>query len=147
MKTRDLTPKQVASVPCPRCGVIARQRSLLHSGRKPNELHIDRKLHAAEAVIDLIRSKAAGLDKLLQSVKKLLEHAVVSKQDSPACQPTALGFLNYFSWVLVVPLGQQISSGAAAVPRKSMPTRLKRGQRTHFNRLVGSACAKIAVAT
>ena len=50
MRMKDLTPAQLSSVPCPTCGVAAGQRCLLHSGALRSELHIDRKLSAAEAI-------------------------------------------------------------------------------------------------
>jgi len=50
MRMKDLTPAQLSSVPCPTCGVTAGQRCLLHSGALRSELHIDRKLSAAEAI-------------------------------------------------------------------------------------------------
>jgi len=50
MRMKDLTPTQLSSVPCPTCGVAAGQRCLLHSGALRSELHIDRKLSAAEAI-------------------------------------------------------------------------------------------------
>jgi hypothetical protein len=46
----DLTPKLLLAVPCPSCGVAAGDRCLLHAGGFRNELHIDRKLTAIEAV-------------------------------------------------------------------------------------------------
>jgi hypothetical protein len=49
MKKRNLTPKQLSSVPCPTCGVAAGQRCVLHSGGLRSEPHVDRKLSAIEA--------------------------------------------------------------------------------------------------
>jgi hypothetical protein len=50
MRMKDLTPQQLSSVPCPVCGAPPGKRCLLHSGALRNELHIDRKLAAAEAI-------------------------------------------------------------------------------------------------
>jgi hypothetical protein len=50
MRMKDLTPTQLSSVPCPTCGVAAGKRCLLHSGALRSELHIDRRLSAAEAI-------------------------------------------------------------------------------------------------
>jgi hypothetical protein len=50
MKVSDLTPEQLSSVPCPTCGVAARERCLLHSGTPRTEPHLERKLSAAEAI-------------------------------------------------------------------------------------------------
>jgi hypothetical protein len=49
MKKKDLTPKQMASVPCPTCGVPTGEPCVLHSGGPRMEPHTDRKLSAAEA--------------------------------------------------------------------------------------------------
>jgi hypothetical protein len=45
-----MTPKQLSSVPCPRCGVAAGKRCVLHSGALRAEPHVDRRLSAIEAV-------------------------------------------------------------------------------------------------
>jgi hypothetical protein len=50
MKMKELTPKQVSSVPCPTCGVAAGKRCVLHSGAARTEPHVDRKLSAAGAL-------------------------------------------------------------------------------------------------
>jgi len=50
MKKRNLTPKQLSSVPCATCGVAAGQRCVLHSGALRSEPHVDRKLSAIEAI-------------------------------------------------------------------------------------------------
>ena len=50
MRMKDLTPQQLFSVPCPVCGASVGKRCLLHSGELRTELHIDRKLAAAEAI-------------------------------------------------------------------------------------------------
>jgi hypothetical protein len=50
MRMKDLTPQQLSSVPCPTCGASVGNRCLLHSGALRTELHIDRKLAAAEAI-------------------------------------------------------------------------------------------------
>lgn len=47
---RDLTLKQLSSVPCPTCGVAPVERCLLHSGAPRSEPHEDRKLVAAEEI-------------------------------------------------------------------------------------------------
>ena len=49
MKKKELTPKQLSSVPCPTCGVAAGERCVLHSGAPRSEPHVDRKFAAAEA--------------------------------------------------------------------------------------------------
>ena len=46
----DMTPTLLLAVSCPTCGAAAGKACLLHSGRLRNELHIDRKLCAIEAV-------------------------------------------------------------------------------------------------
>jgi hypothetical protein len=48
MKIHELTPKQLASVPCPTCGVGVGERCVLHSGGLRSGPHVDRKLAAAE---------------------------------------------------------------------------------------------------
>ena len=45
-----MTPKQLSSVPCPRCGVAVGQRCVLRSGGLRAEPHVDRRLSAIEAV-------------------------------------------------------------------------------------------------
>ncbi len=50
MKKKELTPKQLSSVPCPTCGVAAGKRCVLLSGTPRIEPHTDRKLSAAEAI-------------------------------------------------------------------------------------------------
>ena len=50
MKTRELTAKQILSVPCPTCGVATGHACELHNGALRTEPHRDRKLSAAEAV-------------------------------------------------------------------------------------------------
>jgi hypothetical protein len=47
---RDLTRKQMSSVPCPTCGVPAGKRCLLYSGGLRFEPHLIRKLSAAAAL-------------------------------------------------------------------------------------------------
>lgn len=51
MKKKELTPKQILSVPCPTCGVPAGKRCVLHSGGPRSQPHVDRTL-AALAVIE-----------------------------------------------------------------------------------------------
>jgi hypothetical protein len=50
MKIRDLTKKQLSSVPCPMCGVPAGHRCLLQAGGLRKEPHTDRKLVATDMV-------------------------------------------------------------------------------------------------
>jgi hypothetical protein len=50
MKKKDLTPKQMSSVPCPTCGVAAGMPCELYSGGLRSGPHVDRKLAAADAV-------------------------------------------------------------------------------------------------
>ena len=50
MRMNDMTPELFHSVPCPTCGASVGKRCLLHSGGLRSELHIDRKLAAAEAI-------------------------------------------------------------------------------------------------
>ena len=50
MKTRELTAKQILSVPCPTCGAATGDACELHTGALRTEPHRDRKLSAAEAV-------------------------------------------------------------------------------------------------
>jgi hypothetical protein len=50
MKKRELTSKQVSSVPCPTCGVAVGKRCVLHSGGARSEPHVDRKYAATEKI-------------------------------------------------------------------------------------------------
>jgi len=50
VRLKDLTPKQVSSIPCPTCGVPAGEQCLLQSGALRSAPHIERKLSAAEAL-------------------------------------------------------------------------------------------------
>jgi hypothetical protein len=50
VKTRELTPKQILSVPCTTCGAAVGEACELHTGTPRTEPHRDRKLSAAEAV-------------------------------------------------------------------------------------------------
>jgi hypothetical protein len=50
MKMKELTPKQVSSVPCPTCGVTVGKRCVLLSGAPRSKPHVDRKLSAAAAI-------------------------------------------------------------------------------------------------
>src|SRR5579863_2901091 len=50
VKVRELTPKQIMSVPCTTCGAAIGEVCELHSGAPRTEPHRDRKLSAAEAV-------------------------------------------------------------------------------------------------
>jgi hypothetical protein len=49
VKTKELTPKQILSVPCPTCGAATNEPCELHTGDPRTEPHRDRKLSAAEA--------------------------------------------------------------------------------------------------
>jgi len=49
MRVKDLTPKQLLSVPCPTCGVPAGKRCERYSGVPRKEPHVERKLSAIEA--------------------------------------------------------------------------------------------------
>jgi len=46
---KELSTKQLLSIPCPTCGVAAGQRCLVHSCALRSEPHLDRKLSAIEA--------------------------------------------------------------------------------------------------
>ena len=50
VKTKELTPKQILSVPCATCGAAVGEVCELHTGAPRTEPHRDRKLSAAEAV-------------------------------------------------------------------------------------------------
>jgi hypothetical protein len=50
VKTKELTPKQILSVPCPTCGAATEEPCELHTGALRTEPHRDRKLSAAEAM-------------------------------------------------------------------------------------------------
>lgn len=50
VKTKELTLKQVLSVPCTTCGAAIGEACELHTGALRTEPHRDRKLSAAEAV-------------------------------------------------------------------------------------------------
>ena len=50
VKTRELIPKQIVSVPCTTCGAAVGEACELHTGAPRTEPHRDRKLSAAEAV-------------------------------------------------------------------------------------------------
>jgi len=50
MKTKELTPTQIGSVPCPTCGAARGEPCELHTGAPRSEPHRDRKLDAAEVV-------------------------------------------------------------------------------------------------
>jgi hypothetical protein len=49
VKTKELTPKQVLSVPCNTCGAAIGEACELNTGALRTEPHRDRKLFAAEA--------------------------------------------------------------------------------------------------
>jgi len=50
VKSKELTPKQILSVPCPTCGAATEEACELHTGAPRTEPHRDRKLSAAGAV-------------------------------------------------------------------------------------------------
>lgn len=50
VKTRELTLKQISSVPCTTCGAAVGEACELHTGDPRTEPHRDRKLSAAEAI-------------------------------------------------------------------------------------------------
>jgi hypothetical protein len=50
VKTKELTLKQILSVPCTTCGAAIGEACELHTGALRTEPHRDRKLSAAEAV-------------------------------------------------------------------------------------------------
>jgi hypothetical protein len=50
VKTNELTPKQISSVPCTTCGAAIGEGCELHTGALRSEPHRDRKLSAAETV-------------------------------------------------------------------------------------------------
>ena len=50
MRMNDMTPKQLSSVPCPRCGVATGKSCLQPSGALRDGPHVDRRLSAIEAV-------------------------------------------------------------------------------------------------
>ena len=50
MKSKELTPKQILSVPCTTCGAGVGDVCELHAGDPRTEPHRDRKLSAADAV-------------------------------------------------------------------------------------------------
>ena len=50
LKTKELTLKQIFSVPCPTCGAETEEPCELGTGALRSEPHRDRKLSAAEAV-------------------------------------------------------------------------------------------------
>ena len=50
VKTRELTLKQISSVPCTTCGAAVDEACELHTGAPRTEPHRDRKLSAAEAI-------------------------------------------------------------------------------------------------
>jgi len=50
MKSRNLTAKQLSSIPCPTCGVAAGYSCLLHSGAPRSAPHVDRKYSAMDVI-------------------------------------------------------------------------------------------------
>jgi hypothetical protein len=69
MKTKELTPKQILSVPCPTCGAATGKACELHSGALRFEPHRDRKLSAAEAVETIQQTTTALTTALTPSPK------------------------------------------------------------------------------
>jgi hypothetical protein len=57
VKTKELTAKQIFSVPCTTCGAAVGEVCELHSGAARTEPHRDRKFSAAEA-IETVNAKA-----------------------------------------------------------------------------------------
>jgi hypothetical protein len=51
MKKKELTPKQISSVPCPTCGSAAGERCVLQSGGLRSEPHVERKFLAIDAIV------------------------------------------------------------------------------------------------
>jgi hypothetical protein len=49
VKSKELTLKQILSVPCPTCGAAIEEACELHTGARRTEPHRNRKLSAAEA--------------------------------------------------------------------------------------------------
>ena len=52
VKTKELTAKQILSVPCPTCGAATDKACELATGAPRHEPHRGRKLSAAEAIED-----------------------------------------------------------------------------------------------
>jgi hypothetical protein len=50
MKTRNLTAKQLSSIPCPTCGVAAGHSCVLYSGAPRFAPHVDRRFSAIAAI-------------------------------------------------------------------------------------------------
>ena len=50
VKSKELTPKQLISVPCSTCGAAIEEPCELHTGALRSEPHRDRKLSAADAL-------------------------------------------------------------------------------------------------
>ena len=59
MKTKELTAKQILSVPCPTCGAATGDACELHTGALRTEPHPDRNLSAAEAVETVQQTRTA----------------------------------------------------------------------------------------
>jgi hypothetical protein len=57
VKTRELTTKQILTVPCATCGAAIGEVCELHTGAPRTEPHRDRKLSAAEAVETRLRKR------------------------------------------------------------------------------------------
>ena len=69
MRMKELTSRQLFSVPCPRCGAATGHLCELHSGRLRLEPRLDRKLAAAEAV-ETKRTRVAFESRRSLSVNK-----------------------------------------------------------------------------
>jgi hypothetical protein len=50
MENKELTRKQISSVPCPTCGVAVGKGYILYSGGLRLEPHLVRKISASEAI-------------------------------------------------------------------------------------------------
>lgn len=61
VKTKELTPKQLLSVPCPTCGAATHEVCELHTGAPRTEAHRDRKLSAASVVEAKVEKRRLAL--------------------------------------------------------------------------------------
>jgi hypothetical protein len=57
VKTKELTPKQILSVPCNTCGAAIGEACELHTGAPRTEPHRDRELSAAETTENEARKR------------------------------------------------------------------------------------------
>lgn len=60
VKCKELTPKQLISVPCQTCGAAIEEPCELHSGASRSEPHRDRRLSAADALETKSRSRSTS---------------------------------------------------------------------------------------